>query len=833
MHKRRSAVAVLVLALVASACGSRLSDEQRELATSGFGAGPAGVTDGGTALDGTDGTDGTDLSTATEGDGTAGPVGEPSGETTPLWEQEVRPGAGSALTLVANSTTSLDFVVYEDNLDPLRLGQARLTVIHAIADGPTVDLVLADGQPALPGLNYNQPAGTLDVPSMLYDFVAVPEGESVEAAITEPIDAALNSGTSYTLLLYGTADESRVLWLAAPVTPDPDNGFLRLAHGVIEGSAVDGYLNDTLIAPSLEFGANATEYMAVPAGDYELSLRPAGSDESIGEAEVSVDSGGYVTVVALGSPDSVSVSVFDDTISAINENSSVFRLINATSNDADASLQLGDSSVLIESVAPGETGEAVVQPGTEGVKAVVGDAEFELIDQVYGGLYLNVLAVDGSDPQAILLSPVSVAQSIASAPGAAEVAAAPSSEVVSAPESEVVAQVPTATSAEVVPAPTEEPQVVPAAVTPPPAAAPAGPTARVVLDPGANLQLRQYPSSDALSLGLAPSGTILLVNGRQGAPALLEGVTPPPEATEFVDPATLVPEDGDLIPEETWLHVTYNTPDGGAIDAWVNALYLDLRDEDGNRMRLADLPTVPENQPGEARATDITPPPIPEDRVVARVFNLDTGVNLNIRRTPATGGEVLERVPNGTLMEFLGLKESGDWVFVRYSPAGGGSVTGWVNATYVEFMYNDRLITLEELEARELLVITLDDERGEVRGDVGAVVLPTVDPLRDAIVAEVTIDPGANLHLRRNPNSNAESLSLIPSGTLLIVGGRTGEGDWLQVEFEGVQGWVSSAYVRLTFNSAPFDLTNVPAVTTPVPTTPTEAPAAPTETPAA
>jgi SH3-like domain-containing protein len=260
-----------------------------------------------------------------------------------------------------------------------------------------------------------------------------------------------------------------------------------------------------------------------------------------------------------------------------------------------------------------------------------------------------------------------------------------------------------------------------------------------------------------------------------------------------------------------------------------------LRDENGDRMRLADLPLVPENQPGEARSTDITPPPIPEDRVVARVFNLDPGVNLNIRRTPDTAGEVLARVGNGTLMEFLGIKESGDWMFVSYSPPEGGAVTGWVNSIYIELLLNDEPITLEELEAEEMLVIIPDDERGEVSADAGGVVLPTVDPLKDAIVAEVTIDPGANLHLRRTPDSNAESLALIPNGTLLIVTGRTAESDWLQVEFEGVQGWVSSPYVRLTFNGAPFELANVPVLTTPVPTTPTEAPTAPaaTETPAA
>jgi hypothetical protein len=767
-----------------------------------------------------------------------------TGATTPLWQQDVSPAAGSALTLVAASADPLTFSVFQDDLSPLRLGQARLSAIHAIDGGQAVDLVLTDGQTVLPALAFNQPAGTIDVPAFVYDLVAVPTGETVDNALTEPSPTALNSGATYTLVLYGTASSPNALWLSAPTTTDVDSGFVRLAHGVAGADAVDVFVNDTLIAPSLGFGSSATEYIPLPAGDYSVALHAAGSDEVISTSDVAVESGSWVTAVALGSGDDISLSLFDDALSTINESESVFRVINGIDGEANVALELADGTVLVDNVASGEVGDAIVEPSTEGVTALVtlGDttSEFDLLEGgVYGGVYYNALALDGDEPQVVLFAPVSLAQGIGSAPGSTSVASADtsqdSSEVVPAPTAtpaEVV-QAATATLAEVAPPPTEVPQVVPAVETQPPPATLTGPTGRIVLDPGANLQLREYPSSQARSLGLAPSGAVLIILGRAGEEVLLEGITPDPSATAFIDPATLVPEDADLLPEETWLFITYNTPDGGAIDAWVNSLYLDVRDEDGRPQRLADLPAVPSNQPGEARATDVTPPPIPQDRVVARVFNLDPGVNLNIRRTSETAGEVLERVSNGTLMEFLGINEVGDWVFVRYPLPSGGEVTGWVNATYVEYLFNDQPVTLEEINEREMLVITPDDERGEVRGDVGGVVLPTVDPLRDAIVAEVTIDEGANLHLRLTADSNGESLALIPSGTLLLVTGRTGESEWLQVSFEGREGWISSAFVRLTFNGAPFELANVPALTTAVPTTPTTAPAATVEPPTA
>ena len=304
---------------------------------------------------------------------------------------------------------------------------------------------------------------------------------------------------------------------------------------------------------------------------------------------------------------------------------------------------------------------------------------------------------------------------------------------------------------------------------------------------------------------------MLEIIGREGAPEYGEDEEPPADATPFVDPATfLEDEEDDLDPRETWLFVRYNTPDGGAIEAWVNAFYLDVRDERDRRMRLADLPTVPNNRVGEAVNTDVTPPPVPEDRVTATVFGLDPGVNLNLRRTPETQGEVLNRLSNGTTVEFLGLNEDRDWAFIQYLPSEGGSITGWVSTQYLEYGYNGREVDLEELEERELLETIDEGRRGEIGSGAPQASAPTPDPERDAYVAEVLLDPGANLHLRRSPDAASESLNLIPSGTRVIASARTTEGNWLQVTFEGQEGWIASEYIDLTFNGEGVEVEEVP-----------------------
>jgi uncharacterized protein YgiM (DUF1202 family) len=342
------------------------------------------------------------------------------------------------------------------------------------------------------------------------------------------------------------------------------------------------------------------------------------------------------------------------------------------------------------------------------------------------------------------------------------------------------------------------------------------------LNPDANLQLRQYPNTAALSLGTVPPATVLTVNGREGAiePIPFSATPTPPEDYEFVDPATLLadPTKDDLVPEETWLNVTYTTPDGGSITAWVNALYVDVRNPRGERMRLADLPLVASNTPGEAVNTAVTPPPVPVDRVAVTIVGLDANVNLNIRRTPETTGEVLVRVPNGTVMEFQGITEDQEWVFVSYNPPEGGNVTGWIDALYADYSFNSNRINLEEMDQRKLLVITPAETRGEVTAGVPQAALPTVNPVKNAIIAEVALDAGANLNLRRRPDANSEVIIPLPSGTQVIVSARTEDEKWLNVTFEDQTGWIAAktdtaVFVRLSLNGKPIQFAEVPLVT--------------------
>ena len=525
----------------------------------------------------------------------------------------------------------------------------------------------------------------------------------------------------------------------------------------------------------------------------------------------------------MGADGGLVIESFADDISGVTGTTGAAQVINAIQG-AVADVTLSDGTIVAGAVAAGSSSAvSTFAPAKTNltVALTAGDETGELsVDNlvVYGGVYYNLIVLDGSgfNPPRVIVAETALAQGVQSAPNAGNT---------------TIATGTTGEVSEVVTAPQPEQAAPPAQVVQPTPAVPVAVggedvvTARVVLDPSANLQLRQYPSPDALSLGLAPSGTTLEVIAREGRPvALVEGQDPPPEAAEYVDPADfLVDETDDLNPEETWLRVIYTTPDGGDIEAWVLAQFLVVRDEDGDLQRLADLPTVGLNVPGEARGTELTPPPIPEDVVTAEVFNLNPGVSLNIRRTPTTGGEVLERLPLGTVVELLALlnpatdddtdttlPEDAEWAYIQYRPAGGGSITGWVSTLYIQYSWNNRRIDAEELFERELIDYEDGETIGRITGGAEQAALPTPDPLEDAYVAEVRINPGANLQFRIAPDAQSESLNLIPSGTRLILDGRTADGEWARTTYEGQQGFIATGFVVISFNGDFVEVPDVP-----------------------
>lgn len=181
--------------------------------------------------------------------------------------------------------------------------QARLRVAHGSPDAPAVD-VLVDGDAVVEGLEFRG----------VTDYLEVPAGEyTVEVQLSEdgatvfgPVDVEL-AAADYTAVALGeaTCDDTEFTVSLFEDTNDEDVGDdearVRAIHASPDAPAVDVTVDDGSLTlfEDLEFG-DASDYTVVPAGSYQVEVRPADGCETVFETDVSVEGGTTYTVFAVG-----------------------------------------------------------------------------------------------------------------------------------------------------------------------------------------------------------------------------------------------------------------------------------------------------------------------------------------------------------------------------------------------------------------------------------------------------------------------------------------------------------------------------------------------------
>lgn len=197
-------------------------------------------------------------------------------------------------------------------------GNARVRVVHASPDAPTVDIDVGDdGSSEITNLERFKDTGAsgLDLPGgIALDIGIIADGERV-TGFTVP---GLTSGSRYFLIAAGlvaqeniTADDAVKLLAvdqngsATFIEQDAGMAMIRAVHASPDAPAVDVYVEGIPVAAitALEYGV-ATGYLEVPEGTYNIQLRAHPStvtdpvDYETGPFDVTA--GQKVTAVAAG-----------------------------------------------------------------------------------------------------------------------------------------------------------------------------------------------------------------------------------------------------------------------------------------------------------------------------------------------------------------------------------------------------------------------------------------------------------------------------------------------------------------------------------------------------
>jgi hypothetical protein len=188
--------------------------------------------------------------------------------------------SGLARTALAAQATpspeAMDMGVCTEALGIGSEGDACVNIIHASPDAPAVD-VYVDGTKALENLEFGKASG----------WVALPAGEHqvrVTATGAQPDQAVIDAKVT---LEAGAAYEVAATGLLANITPkiypvnlsklDEDQARVRVVHTSPDAPAVDiAVKGGDVLIPNLAF-PNASDYLEVPAGSYDLEVRAAGT----------------------------------------------------------------------------------------------------------------------------------------------------------------------------------------------------------------------------------------------------------------------------------------------------------------------------------------------------------------------------------------------------------------------------------------------------------------------------------------------------------------------------------------------------------------------------
>lgn len=179
-------------------------------------------------------------------------------------------------------------------------GDACVNIVHASPDAPAVD-VYVDGQVALEGLAFGAFSGWVPVPAGEHHIQVTATGQPVDTAVIDTT-ATLESGVAYQVAATGLlADISPQIYETDLSELDADTARVRVVHTSPDAPAVDvAVTGGDVLIPNLAF-PSASDALEVPAGSYDLEVRPAGStDVALALPGVQLDGGMVYDVFAIG-----------------------------------------------------------------------------------------------------------------------------------------------------------------------------------------------------------------------------------------------------------------------------------------------------------------------------------------------------------------------------------------------------------------------------------------------------------------------------------------------------------------------------------------------------
>jgi LPXTG-motif cell wall-anchored protein len=186
---------------------------------------------------------------------------------------------------------------------------ARVRVIHASPDAPAVD-VFVDGATVLTNVAFPAISDYLSVPAGVHTIAVAPAGAGESAAVITA-KPTLEAGMAYTVAAIGqVADIKGQVYTDNLSAPAAGKAHVRVIHASPDAPGVDVKVSGGPALISALAFPNASEYLPVDAGSYNLQVTPAGaSDVVIDLPNTTLTAGTIYDVVAVGNVANIKAQV--------------------------------------------------------------------------------------------------------------------------------------------------------------------------------------------------------------------------------------------------------------------------------------------------------------------------------------------------------------------------------------------------------------------------------------------------------------------------------------------------------------------------------------------
>ena len=192
----------------------------------------------------------------------------------------------------------------------LAAGTANVRVLHASPDAPAVDVYLDDNiVDALTNVPFGVISDYLKVPAGAHNVKVYATGTTSSPVIDA--DLTLAAGKAYTVAATGAVADIKAQVLQDDPKPVASKANVRVVHFSADAPAVDiataGSAVDEAVVKNLAY-PDATDYLALPGGTYDLEVRLAGETTvALALPNVKVQDGRAYSVFAVGSAASPAV----------------------------------------------------------------------------------------------------------------------------------------------------------------------------------------------------------------------------------------------------------------------------------------------------------------------------------------------------------------------------------------------------------------------------------------------------------------------------------------------------------------------------------------------